>query len=1049
MGHEPKNEEQPTAPSRFYKGPADHRGEPEARVWQGDEFPHRKSIAEIDRRNVLKLMGGAMAMAGIAGSGCRSLIMPQEKIIGYVQAPENRVSGISKHFATTACIAGEVVGMLVRSHEGRPVKLEGNPKHPASLGGLDAKQLASIHGLYDPDRLDGVKYKGDMDNWPNFLKNVRASLKNGGVAIVTPNVTSPALAKSIEDFLGKHPNATWYQWEACHRDLMHEAGMLATGQAVRPVYDFSRADVVVSIDCDVFNELPGATAHARNIAAKRNPDGEMSRLYAFESAPTTFGALADHRSPVRASQMGALVRALGAKLGMPGVTAPGATGADAQLVDAMVRDLQAHRGRCVVVAGGHLPPAVQAAVYALNEALGNLGATVTLRPSATWATHNGESIRSLAEAIKGNKVHTLLLLGVNPVYDAPADLDFGTLVGTVPFTAQLSLYDDETGEKCQFQLPESHYLEAWGDHLAFDGTVSIQQPLIKPLYESRSALQVMEALNNRSQDDLETISKFHQMDLNSETWRSVLANGVMMSVSTQEAPPALKPNLMAAIPDASTKGIELRFAPDQAIHDGSYSNNPWLQELPRPLTNLTWDNAVEMGHKLASQLGVAGPYKHLGLIPGAGPAPKVKVTVGGKSVEMPVYVNLGMADDTVVVRMGYGRTRVGKVGNKGDDRWHGGGFNIYPLRNSQSPWIVADAVVEKTSGGYELANTQFHNTLEVEEIDTDRDIIRHANLADYKANPMIFASKGHGGGAEAEHGGDKLHNGLEGQGGHTDAHSEGAGAAPTGGTDAGGDGRDLNLYDGSDYKDLYAQNMQWAMTVDLNLCTGCNACVVACQSENNIPTVGKREVMRGREMHWIRIDRYYKGNGSSLNYDNPPIYFQPLACVQCEQAPCEPVCPVAATVHSSEGLNQMVYNRCVGTRYCSNNCPYKVRRFNFLHFTKPVHDLPVLKLLQNPDVTVRTRGVMEKCTYCVQRINEKRINAKVEGKEVQDGEIVTACQQACPAQAIVFGNMSDKNSAVSKSRASKRNYILLEVTNTRPRTTYLGRVHNPNPEVKA
>ncbi|MCE2939595.1 MAG: hypothetical protein LW819_09900, partial [Fimbriimonadaceae bacterium] len=537
MGHEPKNEEQPTAPSRFYKGPADHRGEPEARVWQGDEFPHRKSIAEIDRRNVLKLMGGAMAMAGIAGSGCRSLIMPQEKIIGYVQAPENRVSGISKHFATTASIAGEVVGMLVRSHEGRPVKLEGNPKHPASLGGLDAKQLASIHGLYDPDRLDGVKYKGDMDNWPNFLKNVRASLKNGGVAIVTPNVTSPALAKSIEDFLGKHPNATWYQWEACHRDLMHEAGMLATGQAVRPVYDFSRADVVVSIDCDVFNELPGATAHARNIAAKRNPDGEMSRLYAFESAPTTFGALADHRSPVRASQMGALVRALGAKLGMPGVTAPGATGADAQLVDAMVRDLQAHRGRCVVVAGGHLPPAVQAAVYALNEALGNLGATVTLRPSATWATHNGESIRSLAEAIKGNKVHTLLLLGVNPVYDAPADLDFGTLVGTVPFTAQLSLYDDETGEKCQFQLPESHYLEAWGDHLAFDGTVSIQQPLIKPLYESRSALQVMEALNNRSQDDLETISKFHQMDLNSETWRSVLANGVMMSVSTQEAPP--------------------------------------------------------------------------------------------------------------------------------------------------------------------------------------------------------------------------------------------------------------------------------------------------------------------------------------------------------------------------------------------------------------------------------------------------------------------------------------------------------------------------------
>ncbi|MBX3095775.1 MAG: Fe-S-cluster-containing hydrogenase [Fimbriimonadaceae bacterium] len=1065
--YDPKNEK--SAPNAFFRGLDEAQGGEEAKIWREDEFPHRRSIPEMDRRDVLKLMGGTMAIAGLAGSGCRSLIMPQEKLVSFVQAPEERVNGVSKHFATVTADGGDVMGILVRQYEGRPVKIEGNPNHPASLGACDARTLATIYDLYDPDRLNSVTYSGSVDSWSGYFKSARQNLNKGGVAILTGRVTSPSLAAAIQRFI-RSTNGRWYQWEPVNNDNEREGQALAFNASVSPVYDFSRADVVVSLDCDVFDELAGATRHMGDIMGRRNPEsGSMSRLYAFESSPTTFGAIADHRVPVRASQMLAVVKSLASQLGIAGATSSNSTVVAQSMISALAAELRSASGRSILVAGRHLPAAVHAAVIAINEFL---SAPVTYLPSPRpWGQHKGNDIKALADEIRANRVKSLLIIGGNPAYDAPADLDFKSLIGQVPWSAHLSLHDNETAYAAKWQLPMSHYLECWGDHTAYDGTVSLQQPLVQPLFDSRSALQMVDALAGPPTEQEINLVRANYPALSTEdAWNGALAKGVVPRATAPQANAigSVQPNLMAALSDSpAISGLEVRFAHDSGVLDGRFTNNPWLMEMPRPLTNLTWDNAIEVGFKTAKDLGLPDGYvdkqKLFGLIPFHGDAPLVRLTVGGQSIVMPVYVNLGVAEGTLIVRLGYGRERAGQVGTKGDEKKQGGGFNTYAIRSTKGMWL-AGAQVEKTSGDYPLANSQFHNTLDVEVIDRNRDVIRHATFADYQSNPAIFAGMGaahHGSegdhgesgdhGADLEHAGGQATDAAQPEGGHVEGgHGEGSQSSGTEGSVAPGlEPNPLNLYPGDDYKEIYDQNPQWAMTVDLSLCTGCNACVIACQSENNIPTVGKYQVMRGREMHWIRIDRYYKGTGETLDYDNPPIYFQPLACVHCEQAPCEPVCPVAATTHSGEGINQMVYNRCVGTRYCSNNCPYKVRRFNFLHYTGKVHDTPVLRLLQNPDVTVRTRGVMEKCTYCVQRISAARIHAKVENRKIEDGEVVTACQQACPAKAIVFGNKSDTKSKIAESRRNQRNYVLLESTNTRPRTTYLGRVENPNPEVNA
>jgi len=1076
--HEPDNDK--LAPT-FYRGLDEVQKNPEIEMWRTDEFPHRRTIPEIDRRDALKLMGGAMALAGLAGSGCRSMIMPQEKLVGFVQAPEDRVQGVSKHFATVCSEGGDVLGVLVRQYEGRPVKIEGNPNHPASRGKIDARTQATLYDLYDPDRVSRVDYIETPDTWGGFLASARKTFAQGGVAILTGEIASPSLAAALTKFT-ETTNARWFQWTPINNDNEREGQTLAFGGAVNTVYDFTAADIVVSLDCDVFDERPGSTRYMGDIMQRHLPSADMSRLYAFESAPTTFGAVADHRVPVRASQMLALAKAIAAGLGLAGGAA--ASGLDEKVIQALISDLRGAQGRAIFVAGRHLPASVHAAVVALNEAVGApVGYSAPHRP---WDRHKGNDIRALAEELQAGRVKSLLIVGGNPAFDAPGDLDFGQMLSELPWSAHLTLHDNETAGLVKWRLPMSHYLEAWGDAVAYEGTVAIQQPLVQPLYDSRSALQLLSALTNDGEsDETQLVRRNHPQLAGEAAWNQALAQGVSpWPAVLRSGAPTVQPNVLSALTDMpSAGGMEVRFAHDPGIYDGRFANNPWLMEMPRPVTNLTWDNAVEVSYKTAQELGLPDGYtnkqKVLGVIPFHGDAPMLAVTVDGRTMELPVFVNLGVADNTLVVRLGYGHERMGQVGTKGDEKRKGGGFNTYQIRSTKAMWIAA-ATVQRGRGDYPLANTQFHNTLDVEKVDANRDIIRTTTLAEYLKNPMIFASMGagHGGGHGEEHGGEhegESHPespGLEGEvGAHDDTEHSGGQATdarqPDGGNVPGGHGEGshssateageadgiqpnpLNLYPGDDYDEIYAKNPQWAMTVDLNLCTGCNACVIACQSENNIPTVGKYQVMRGREMHWLRIDRYYKGTGDTLNYDNPPTFFQPMLCMHCEMAPCEPVCPVAATVHSAEGLNQMVYNRCVGTRYCSNNCPYKVRRFNFLHYTGKVHDTPVLRLLQNPDVTVRTRGVMEKCTYCVQRISAARIDAKLENRPMRDGEVVTACQQACPTNAIVFGNKSDANSEVAKSRRDQRNYVLLESTNTRPRTTYLGRVTNPNPEVNA
>jgi Fe-S-cluster-containing dehydrogenase component len=998
-------------PPAYYRG-AEQAARPEDfdRI-QADEFPARATLPGIDRRSLLKAAGGALLMAGV-GAGCR--FQPQQKLVPFVQAPDGYVPGIDKHYASAAMLGGYATGVLVRSYEGRPVKIEGNPLHPSSQGACDHRTLAEVAVLYDPDRLQMPTMQGGFGSWAEFLREFETV---GPVAILTGNVSSPTLAAQIRRLVASRPGSRWFQYDAAHRDSAREGAVLAFGRPVETVYDFEQADVVLALEADPLLEGPGSLAYRKAVASRRDPDGEMSRLYAVESNPTTFGAMADHRLAAKPSDVLAFAKALErAVRGRAGAAPPGV---DAKFFDAALQDLLGAGGRCAVVPGEYAPAAVHALCHAANHALGAVGKAVVHRePALADWQNNSAALRDLASMMAAGQVQALLVLGGNPVYCAPGDVDFAEALASVPFSAHLTLYDNETTQACRWALPASHFLESWGDGRGHDGTVALCQPLIEPLYDSKSEIEFLGLLQGSAMTGEEAVRA--QWGLDDAGWREALAKGVVGGPGTEVEGLVPVSSLAAGLPDGDTNGIQVRVLPDPNIHDGCYSNVAWLQELPKPITNLTWDNAVHVSPATAKRLGVGQQTKVLGLIPFYGAHDIVRISVGGREAVGPVYINPGMADDTAVVHMGYGRKRAGGYGNVGDPESHGGGFDAMGLRVTDSPWLMGGGTIAKAGGQYPLANTQFHNTLDVKPEDTGRDVIREVTLEEYRAHPDALQHPTEGG----AHGG-----------GHGDGHG-------------GGHGPKLLYQNEKEFFDP-ATNYQWAMTVDLNLCTGCNACVTACQAENNIPTVQKEQVMNGREMHWIRIDRYYRAKHGEFDEGDPAITFQPVTCMHCEAAPCEPVCPVAATVHSHEGLNQMVYNRCVGTRYCSNNCPYKVRKFNFLHFTAKNEQVPVLQLLANPDVTVRGRGVMEKCTYCAHRINHARIEAKKEGREIRDGEVVTACQQACPSGAIVFGDMRREGNRVAKTRASLRNYILLEATNTRPRTTYLGKVRNPNPALEA
>jgi len=946
------------------------------------EFPRQASVFTGNRRDFISLMGASLAMAGM--TACTR--QPTELIVPYVKQPEDLLPGRPQFFATSMPLGGYGFPVLVRSDMGRPNKIEGNPDHPASLGGTDLFTQASVLGLYDPDRAQTPTANGEVRGWDEFLQalrarpEVQAGGRGTGLRILTETVTSPTLAFQLQNLLQRYPDAKWHQWEPINRDAARQGSQLAFGRMVDTHYQLDKADVILSLDADFLSSAshPAFLLLARQFGERRKLRGvPLNRLYAVESAMTLTGAKADHRMALRGSDIEAFAQALLSELGKT-ASAPGAAPGQAAWRAALVADLQQHRGRCVVLAGEQQSPAVHALAHALNAALGNVGATVTYTaPAEAVPVIQADSLRQLVQDMQAGQVSLLMILGGNPVFSAPADVPFQDALGKAGFRVHLSLYADETAALCDWHIPETHYLEAWSDVRSHDGTVGIVQPLIAPLYENRTAHEMLTALSDQVfQAPYDTVKQFWNTQFTTATiggtdfehyWRKSLHDGFL--AGSAPAPLALTAAANLPAPTAVPQGLEISFRPDASVYDGRFINNGWLQELPRPITHVTWDSAALISVALAKRLNVVSEDI-------------VALNYHGRQIELPVWIQAGQPDDVVTVPLGYGRPRTGRVGT-------GVGTNTYPLRDSQTPWFGVGLAVSKTGSRRGLAATHDHHSME------GRDLIRTATLAEYQQDPQFAHAK-------------------------TEAPPPG-----------------LSLYTPYSYPG-YA----WGMAIDINSCIGCNACVVACQAENNIPIVGKAEVERGREMHWLRVDTYYTGN-----FDDPKPQFQPIPCMQCEDAPCEQVCPVGATVHSSEGLNDMVYNRCVGTRYCSNNCPYKVRRFNFLHYAW-LEGTPSLEALQNPDVSVRSRGVMEKCTYCVQRINRTRINAEKDNRQVRDGEMQTACEQACPTRAITFGNIGDRQSRVAQLKSDTRNYGLLEEQGTRPRTTYLAAVGNPNPEIK-
>jgi MoCo/4Fe-4S cofactor protein with predicted Tat translocation signal len=994
----------------------------EFRRWMGGEFPEQASQwgDHASRRSFLKLMAASFALAGL--QGCRR--QPREQIVPYVETPEQVVPGIPLIYASAMSLGSEAVGVLVESHEGRPTMIEGNPRHPG-CSPPDYQAVSAPPGifgqgalltLYDPDRSQTVLREGIISTWREFTAALRPVLDtaraDGGrhLRILTDTVNSPTLRWQLERLLAEDqfPEARWHTWSPIHRDNETAGAQMAFGRVVDSVYRFDLADVVLSLDADFLGAGHGQLRYSREFALRRRPRQEtlsqgMNRLYAVESSVTLTGAKADHRLPLRPAEIEALARIIAARLGVNAGTAPPLPeGVPQRWLEAVIGDLQNYRlpdgrGASLVVAGRWQSPAVHALAHAMNAALGNVGTTVRYIEPDTRPASYVEELAALGEELNRGDVDALLILGGNPVFDAPADLKFAEAAAKAPFRVHTSLFIDETSAVCSWHIPETHWLEAWSDARAFDGTASIVQPLIYPLYDGVSPHVILETLlGDASVDSYELVRRYWRDRLGGgageiddrafeAAWRKAVHDGVIADSQAPEISVSLAANWESSFPQwqsppapGSSLEVDLVFRPDPTLYDGRFANNGWLQELPKPLLKLTWDNAALISPRSAESFGVKTGDVLL-------------LEAEGAAVRIPAYVTPGHPDGVATLHLGQGRTRSGRVGQ-------GTGTNVYPLRALGLQWF-SKATLRSTRQRSELATTQHHFSMEDPFGAGKRPLVQEGTLADWQAHPEHPEFLEH-------------------------VHGEAT-----------------SLY--SDHEFKY-DGYKWGMAIDLTSCIGCGACVLGCQAENNIPVVGKDQVAVGREMHWIRIDHYYQGEP-----ENPAVHHQPVPCMHCELAPCEPVCPVAATVHDSEGLNEMVYNRCVGTRYCSNNCPYKVRRFNFLQYSDK--ETPVLKLLRNPDVTVRDRGVMEKCTYCVQRISAARIEVEKEiartgdsSLRIRDGAVVAACQGACPTEAIVFGDLNDPDSRVTRLKAEPINYALLEELNTRPRTTYLAEIRNPN-----
>lgn len=950
-----------------------------------DRYRESKELPKgLSRRSFMTLLGASMALAGLAG--CRK---PVEKIVPYVTQPEEVTPGVPSHYATSMPVGTSAVGLVVESHEGRPTKIEGNESHPSSLGSTDIWTQAETLGLYDPDRSKTVLNDGAESDFSDFVGFWRGLyeryLQNGGegLAILSEPFSSPTLARlkaAIED---EFPKARWVGYEPFGDDNIYRAARTVTGRRTRPVYTLDNANIILALDSDFLWSESDRVRNTRKFADGRRLEdtgGEMNRLYCVEGMLSVTGSSADHRLKVRRSDIGRFLNALAGVLSTKGVSIAGVAKAnpdrfDAEWIDALADDLIQAGKSSLIVAGRSQPRVVHEQVFRINAALGAVGNTISFATMPHATVSDVSELGSLIDDMNSGAVETLLILGGNPVYNAPRDLNFAAAMNSVKNTVHFSQFVDETSAIANWHIPRSHFLESWGDTTDIHGMQSVIQPLIAPLYRTRSDAElyslIATGLDVRGYDIVRETWKDIVGGTFEKGWRRVLHDGYFEGHNPVEQLNQISAALSASSPgqpDTASDGLEIQFAPS-ILYDGRYANNAWLLELPDPISKLAWDNAALMSPKTARDLGLSTNEI-------------AKIEFDGRSIDIPVMTVPGVADNTIVLPAGFGRSTAGKVGS-------GVGIDVLELRGSKSMYAGVGAQITATGLTHKLVTTQDHGRM------AGRPIVREASLEEYRKHPD-FAKEA------VEH-------------------------PPL-----------KNMYEPFDYSKGY----QWGMVIDLNTCIGCGACTIACQSENNIQPVGREQVSHGREMHWIRNDRYFTGSE-----EEPEVVFMPVPCQHCENAPCESVCPVNATQHDEEGLNVMTYNRCIGTRYCSNNCPYKVRRFNFFNYIDGMPE--TTKMAQNPDVTVRSRGVMEKCTFCIQRINRTKQKAKMDGRRVRDGELKTACQQVCPAKAITFGNINQDDSEVTRKKSLSRNYDLLGEFNVRPRNSYLAKVRNRNPRLAA
>ncbi len=962
-----------------------------------NEFPGGidTPVSGLSRRRFMQIMSASVAMTTLVG--CR---WPEEKIVPFAKRPEGFKPGTPVQFATAFEMGHNVLGVLATSYDGRPIKIEGNPDFALSNGATNTFAQASVLNLYDSDRSREVLLDGNSASWDEFNEYTKTfkGLKKGGLAVLTGATTSPSVKTQLQKLSKRYKGSKIYKWEPVCRANEMQGAMQSFGTPVKTQLDLSKAKVVVDFNANILQDHPTALQNSRGFAKGRNPEsGHMNRLYVFENSFTITGGMADHRFPTHASEIGNEVWALAADLVFNnGINMPTVDRGDLKKnhhhgnehIGAIAKDLAHNKGHSLIQVGTDQPAEIHALCNAMNEALGNQGSTISYLP---FDMPEFGTVKELTAELDAGNINTLLILGGDPAYNTPADINFAESMSKAT-TIHLSEKVNATSKLANWHIPQTHYLESWGDVMAWDGTWMSVQPLIEPLFGGKAVTEILSLFVNRkpktsfdvTRESFCSMAGFGRRipkdnPVFEKKWREFVHAGFYAGSNKAGQKLAVAGSVKAGkrtSPDAGN--LELSIVRDQSVYDGRFIDNAWLQEMPDFMTKLTWDNAAIISPALSKETGL----KHEDM---------AKLSIDGREIEMPIYVLPGQAHYSVTVNLGYGQESAGTVGKDS-------GFNTYQLMSWGALSGATGLQLEKTGNKYTLAITQDHHAIDesgAAEIQKRvPGLVREGDIEQYNNDPHFVD--------------------------HMGVHSP-----------------PLN----SLWKEKEYTGYKWGMAVDLSVCTGCNACLMGCQSENNIAVVGKDEVSRGREMAWLRLDRYFLGDE-----DDPKCTQQPINCAQCELAPCEEVCPVAATMHTEEGLNTMVYNRCVGTRYCSNNCPYKVRRFNWFNNFEDMTETQ--KLVLNPEVTVRARGVMEKCTFCVQRIESARIDSRVEGRDIRDGDITPACGQTCPTDAIVFGDLNDKDSRVSKLREANRSYDLLNYLNLKPRTFYMARIRNPNPEIE-